>query len=402
MNGAGGACITKLMTVSSSGRGLRGRDDAGDHLGRRRQGQAATDDQPGVDQPVHEARHDADVAAATADRPEQVGVALLVDGQDPAVGGHDLGRDQVVDRHAVLAGEEADAATGRQAADADAGRVTERDGEAVLGRGRGHLAGRQAGLGPGQAPIWIDQEALHRGEVEDDAALRRAVTRQAVAAAPDRELETRLGREEHGPRDVGGVRRLDDDRRDAVEPAVVDLARLIEARVAGHDERAAQRGAEGGEAGRADPGDRRGGGRGVGRGEGRGADGFHGWGLPEAFRSDGGALDRPYGSPAEPPTDAGRQPGSPGDGVPGGRMTMAAGCGRVASGHGPAPGPAGDQLRREPSRRASGRKRRSRRWSRRISRSMIRRSARRRASLVGISRSAWRRGDSTWRIPDSR
>ena len=63
-------------------------------------------------------------------------MALLVDGQDPAVGGHDLGRDQVVDRQAVLAGEEADAAAGGQAADADAGRVTERDREAMLGGGR--------------------------------------------------------------------------------------------------------------------------------------------------------------------------------------------------------------------------------------------------------------------------
>ena len=116
---------------------------------------------------------------------------------------------------------------------------------------------------------------------------------QAVAAAPDRELEARLRAPGHGPRDVGGIGRLDDDRRDAVEPAVVDLAGLVEARVAGHDERAVQRGAEGGEPGMADPGDRRGRGRGVGRGEGGGAGGFHGWGLRDGDRSSGGALDRP-------------------------------------------------------------------------------------------------------------
>ena len=55
-------------------------------------------------------RGDAEVPAAAAQRPEQVGVVVGVDAQDLAVRRHDLGGEQVVDRHPVLADEEADAA----------------------------------------------------------------------------------------------------------------------------------------------------------------------------------------------------------------------------------------------------------------------------------------------------
>ena len=65
---------------------------------------------------------------------------------------------------------------------------------------------------------------LHRRQVEDDPALGRAVAGHAVAAAPDGELEPGLGRERHGPGDVGGVCRLDDEGRVAVEAGVVDVA----------------------------------------------------------------------------------------------------------------------------------------------------------------------------------
>ena len=48
------------------------------------------------------------------------GVVVGIRPHDRAVGEHDLGGAQVVDRQAVLAREEADAAGGREPADADA------------------------------------------------------------------------------------------------------------------------------------------------------------------------------------------------------------------------------------------------------------------------------------------
>ena len=85
-------------------------------------------------EPELEARDDAEVAAAAADRPEEVRVALVVDLQDPAVGEDDLGGEQVVDRQALLADEMPDAAAGRQPAETDGARVAEADGQAVRGR----------------------------------------------------------------------------------------------------------------------------------------------------------------------------------------------------------------------------------------------------------------------------
>ena len=73
--------------------------------------------------------------------------------------------------------------------------------------------GGQAGLRPGEAAVGVDVEALHRAEVEDDAALVRAVAGQAVAATADRQLETGLAGQRDGPCDVGGVGRTNDEGR---------------------------------------------------------------------------------------------------------------------------------------------------------------------------------------------
>ena len=79
--------------------------------GGRRQDQHAADDPRDLVEPELEARRDAEVAAAAADRPEQVGVGgLRRRDAGRAVGGHELGGEQRVDRHAVLADEVADPA----------------------------------------------------------------------------------------------------------------------------------------------------------------------------------------------------------------------------------------------------------------------------------------------------
>ena len=54
-------------------------------------------------EPVLERRGDAEVAAAAAERPEQVGVALVGHRQDLAVRRHELASQQVVDGEPVLA-----------------------------------------------------------------------------------------------------------------------------------------------------------------------------------------------------------------------------------------------------------------------------------------------------------
>jgi hypothetical protein len=73
-----------------------------------------------------EATHCAEVAAAAADRPEQVGFVVSADFVNLAVGRHDFGAEHVVDRQPVLAVQPSETAAERKAADAgvrnDAGR----------------------------------------------------------------------------------------------------------------------------------------------------------------------------------------------------------------------------------------------------------------------------------------
>jgi hypothetical protein len=66
------------------------------------------EDRPGIDilrrmRLKCEARHDAEVAAAAAQRPEQLRVFVLTCRHDAAVGQYDLGRKQIVDGEAVFA-----------------------------------------------------------------------------------------------------------------------------------------------------------------------------------------------------------------------------------------------------------------------------------------------------------
>ena len=86
----------------------------------------------------------AEVAAAAAQRPEQVGVLVRGGAHDPPVGEHDLGGQQRVDRQAVPAHQPADAAAEREPADAGVGDLPGRNGEPVRLRGGVELAEQRA------------------------------------------------------------------------------------------------------------------------------------------------------------------------------------------------------------------------------------------------------------------
>jgi len=207
------------------------RDERRDRLRSRGQHEQPAGDRGERVQPEAEARRDAEVAPAAAHRPEQVGLLLGVDVAQLSVRSDDLGRDEAVDRQPVLADEKADAAAERQAADPDGSRVSERDREAVRPERARHLARRQARLDPGQAGIGVEPERLHRRQVEHDPAIRDAVAGEAVRAAPDGELDSRLAGERDDRRDLVGVRRPDDRGGPAVDGAAVHGARLVVARV---------------------------------------------------------------------------------------------------------------------------------------------------------------------------
>ena len=118
-NGIGGQGMTLAIVESSSGAAVGRRDEPGDRVRRRGQEQHAADDLGQRVEPELEPRHDAEVAAAARGSPRTgPGSCVVVDHVDRAVGRHDLGGEQAVDREPVLADEVADAAARRDPAEA--------------------------------------------------------------------------------------------------------------------------------------------------------------------------------------------------------------------------------------------------------------------------------------------
>ena len=152
-------------------------------------------DQPAHDvgervQPVREGRGDAEVPAAAAQRPEQIGVRVGVDLEHLAVGRDELDREQVVRGQSVLRHQPAEAAAEGQPGDPGRRDGAARDGEPVRARGVVQLAPEHAALGPHGRLLGVDLDALHLGEVDHHAAVRDRAAGDVVAAAADRHLET--------------------------------------------------------------------------------------------------------------------------------------------------------------------------------------------------------------------
>ena len=178
-SGSGGKWMTLAHDVSSSGSAgrspfqacrARRRSARRGRTARRRRARAPA-------APSNSMRgHDAEVAAAAAQGPEQLGLVLGVGADEAALGGDELDRGHGVRLHAVLAGEPADAAAERVADDADVRRGAVQRGQPELGQPRRHLAPsasrrptrtRRAAASmetPVSAEVLSDQGALERPE----------------------------------------------------------------------------------------------------------------------------------------------------------------------------------------------------------------------------------------------
>ena len=140
----------------------------------------------------------------------------------------------------VLADQPADAAAERQTAETDRGHVgTRRRQPVVVGLGI-VLAPGQTRLRPGDAPVGVDLEPLHGGQVDDQPAVDGAVAGRAVPAAAHRQRQIvgagELDRRAH----VVGVAGANDQRRVAIDRGVPDLAGLVVTGVAWPHDLAAQ------------------------------------------------------------------------------------------------------------------------------------------------------------------
>jgi hypothetical protein len=150
---------------------------------------------------------DPEVPAGAADGPQQVGAGVGVGAHERAVGEHELRGDDVVDREAVPAGEEADAAGRREPADADVAVVAGAHPQPVRSERLRDVAPARAGTepdAPGRAVEHLDP--VEPADVDDDAAVVGGAAADAVAAAADRQHDVlRTGVRQRGGDVLGRV-----------------------------------------------------------------------------------------------------------------------------------------------------------------------------------------------------
>ena len=196
-------------------------------------------------QAVFKRGHSAEIAAATTQRPEQVGVIGGAGGTELAVGRHNIGGEQVVNGQAVLAHEPTEAATESEAGDAGVG-------DHAAGCGKAEWPGFMVEIGPEHAALrahgaadGIDLNALHARHVNDDAAVVGAVAGGTMAASSQRDEQPVGADEIDGTPHVGRTRAAQDHCGAAVDVAVPHAACGVVGGAVGEDEFAAHGAAEG-------------------------------------------------------------------------------------------------------------------------------------------------------------
>lgn len=179
-----------------------------------------------------EAGDDAEVSAAAAQSPEQVGILRIAGVYQPAVSRDDIRREEAVDGHAVLPAQPAETAAKRQAGHPRSRVYAQGRGKAMRLRGRVEVGQGAAGLDGRPAGNRVHPDALHQRKINHQAAIADGIASDVVPAAANRYEEAVLAGESHCGDDVFRRNTAGDHRGSAVNHGVPNLARLVVARVA--------------------------------------------------------------------------------------------------------------------------------------------------------------------------
>ncbi len=174
-----------------------------------------------------ERRDDAEIPAAPTHGPEEVGILAGAGVQEPAVGGDDIDRLEIVEREAKSSRHATKPAAERETRDAGV-----RDRARRRDEPKGHrlvieLAEQAAARDVRGARHGIDPNAAEVRQVDLHAAVAGRPAGVAVATALDGEQEIALARESDGRADVGDTARLHDQRRMPVDRFVQHATRLV-------------------------------------------------------------------------------------------------------------------------------------------------------------------------------
>jgi hypothetical protein len=184
---------------------------------------------------------DAEVAAAPAQGPEEIGVVLRVGAHQLAVGGDELQRRDGVGLQAVLARQPAHAAAERVAGDADVRRRAVERGEAMGREPRRDALPLDARADPDGHRRRIHDDLLERADVEQDGVLEAAERPLVVTRRLRGDAQPGGSRVGDRRDDVLGVGREGHRRGMLVEEEVEGGAGRIPAGIAGQDDGAGQR-----------------------------------------------------------------------------------------------------------------------------------------------------------------
>src|SRR3989440_6065791 len=173
----------------------------------------ASEQEPDWMEPEGEVDDDAEVPAAAAESPEEVGVLLLARRDDIAVSRDHCGTEQVVERESVRRRQVPDAAAQRQAGNA---RVTEgsaRRCESMALTGRVEVLPERAAAAPRRPGLRIDDDLAHQTQVDDKTPVADAMTGDAVTAAAYGHRQTTFARELESRDDIIDIERPRDQLR---------------------------------------------------------------------------------------------------------------------------------------------------------------------------------------------
>ena len=178
---------------------------------------------------------DAEVAAAAAQRPEQVGVLDRGRPDDAALSGDHLGGEQVVDGEPVLAHQPADATAEGEPGDAGVAHDAAGGGQPA---GLGlvvDVAPQGTTLHPGRAAGGVDPHGPHRRQVDHDPVVAHRGAGHVMAPAPYGDLQVVVAGEAHRGGHVGGPAAAGDQPGAPVDGAVPYGAGAVVSILAGGD-----------------------------------------------------------------------------------------------------------------------------------------------------------------------
>src|SRR5215831_11335316 len=174
-----------------------------------------------------------EVTATTPEAPEEVRVLAGADVAELAVGGDDIGGNEVVAGQTVPARQPANATAQSEAGNAGVGIGTARRGEAESLGFMVEFTPLDAALGPYGTPAGVNPDALHPAQVNHQSVVTHAVARNVMAATPHRHQQLVGTGEIDGIDHVGDASAASNERWPLVDIGIPDLAGLVVARIAG-------------------------------------------------------------------------------------------------------------------------------------------------------------------------